>query len=189
MMAGDHTPMRVALVGYGKMGRAIERLAASAGAEIVLVLDEHNNASGEGIRSDEMRKADVAIEFTAPGIAERNLQALAIFLLRRRDDDDGAGALEPLLVQAREVGDAALRRVGRRGAGRVLHGRELLVAAALHGGERARLRERVEDVLLELPHRALLAEHVHPALGQVHGHVDVPLREARALEELAKRGL
>lgn len=76
-MAGDQTSMRVALVGYGKMGRAIERLSAGVGAEIVLVLDEHNNAEGQGIRSDAMRQADVAIEFTAPGIAEGNLRALA----------------------------------------------------------------------------------------------------------------
>ncbi len=69
--------MRVALVGYGKMGKAIQALAPEAGAEITLILDEHNNSDGSGITRDAFHNVDVAIEFTAPHIAKGNLHKLA----------------------------------------------------------------------------------------------------------------
>lgn len=69
--------MRIALVGYGKMGRAIEALAPSVNADVVLVLDEHNNAEGAGITPEAFAEVDVAIEFTAPHIVLPNLEKLA----------------------------------------------------------------------------------------------------------------
>lgn len=71
------TPIRIALVGYGKMGKAIEALAPGANAEITLVLDEHNNLDGVGITSEAFANVDVAIEFTAPHIVLPNLRKLA----------------------------------------------------------------------------------------------------------------
>jgi len=69
--------MRIALVGYGKMGKAIGELAPEAGATVTLILDEHNNARGEGITAQAFAGVDVAIEFTAPHIATCNLRRLA----------------------------------------------------------------------------------------------------------------
>ncbi len=69
--------MRLALVGYGKMGRAIEALAAEFGAEVVLRLDEFNNIDGAGMTPEAFAGVDVAIEFTAPGVALANLRRLA----------------------------------------------------------------------------------------------------------------
>ncbi len=69
--------MRIALVGYGKMGQAIKRLAQEEGDEIALILDEHNNLNGEGITRESFANVDVAIEFTAPHIAPGNLRRLA----------------------------------------------------------------------------------------------------------------
>lgn len=69
--------MRIALVGYGKMGKAIEALAPGAGATVTLILDEHNNPNGAGITREAFAGVDVAIEFTAPSIAPGNLQRLA----------------------------------------------------------------------------------------------------------------
>lgn len=69
--------MRVALVGYGKMGKAIEKLVPEAGASVALILDEHNNAEGAGITAEAFAEVDVAIEFTAPHIAPGNLRRLA----------------------------------------------------------------------------------------------------------------
>ncbi len=67
--------MKIALIGYGKMGKTIERIARSRGHEIVKIIDVDNHAE---IDSDEFRSADVAIEFTAPSAAEDNCrQALA----------------------------------------------------------------------------------------------------------------
>ena len=61
--------MRIALIGYGKMGREIEQIALSRGHEIVSVIDVDNR---QDFDSDAFRSADVAIEFTAPSVAYDN---------------------------------------------------------------------------------------------------------------------
>ncbi len=61
--------MKIALIGYGKMGHEIERIALSRGHEIVCTLDINNL---EDFDSDAFRSADVAIEFTRPESALRN---------------------------------------------------------------------------------------------------------------------
>ena len=53
--------MKIALIGYGKMGHMIEEIALSRGHEIVSIIDVDNAAD---IDSDAFRSADVAIEFT-----------------------------------------------------------------------------------------------------------------------------
>ena len=68
---------RLALVGYGKMGQMIERLTPAQGFEVVLRLDEHNNAGGSGINSQNFGNVDVAIEFSNPEVAPENLKRLA----------------------------------------------------------------------------------------------------------------
>ena len=61
--------MKIALIGYGKMGRMIEEIALSRGHEIVSIIDIDNR---EDFDSDAFRSADVAIEFTAPQAAYDN---------------------------------------------------------------------------------------------------------------------
>lgn len=61
--------MRIALLGYGKMGKMIERIAVERGHEIVLIVDENNRT---GIRAEQLKEADVAIEFTMPAVAVQN---------------------------------------------------------------------------------------------------------------------
>lgn len=61
----------MALIGYGKMGKAIEAIAVERGHEIVLKIT-HENA---GIMTaDNLRLADVAIEFTGPESAVNNIK-------------------------------------------------------------------------------------------------------------------
>ena len=55
--------MRIALIGYGKMGHIIEEIALSRGHEIVCAIDINNQ---EDFESDAFRTADIAIEFTTP---------------------------------------------------------------------------------------------------------------------------
>ena len=55
--------MKIALIGYGKMGKEIEKIALSRGHEIVSIIDINNR---EDFASEAFRSADVAIEFTAP---------------------------------------------------------------------------------------------------------------------------
>ena len=61
--------MKIALIGYGKMGKEIERIALSRGHEVVCVIDINNQ---EDFASEAFRSADVAIEFTNPGAAYGN---------------------------------------------------------------------------------------------------------------------
>lgn len=68
---------RLALVGYGKMGKVIESLAHEFDASVVLRLDEFNNAERTGMTPEAFRDVDVAIEFTAPDAALGNLERLA----------------------------------------------------------------------------------------------------------------
>ena len=65
-------PMKLALIGYGKMGRMIEEVARSRGHEIVAIIDRD---TATRIASDAFRSADVAIEFTIPSAAEGNVAA------------------------------------------------------------------------------------------------------------------
>ena len=66
--------MRIALIGYGKMGKAIERIAVAKGHEIILKIDLDN---GFEMTAENLQKADVAIEFTGPASAAANLLTCA----------------------------------------------------------------------------------------------------------------
>ena len=61
--------MKLALIGYGKMGKEIERIARSRGHEIVSIIDLDNQ---QDFTSEAFRSADVAIEFTNPQAAYGN---------------------------------------------------------------------------------------------------------------------
>ncbi len=61
--------MKIALIGYGKMGKTIERIALERGHEIVCRIDIDNQHDFE---SEAFASADIAIEFTAPSIAVQN---------------------------------------------------------------------------------------------------------------------
>ena len=69
--------IKIAIVGYGKMGRLIEQLAAEAECEVELRLDEHNNANGAGITAENFKGIDVAIEFSTPHTVVGNIDRLA----------------------------------------------------------------------------------------------------------------
>jgi len=69
--------VKLALVGYGKMGRLIEQLAPGFGFETALILDEADNQAGCGITAEKFKGIDVVIEFTTPEAAVANIEALA----------------------------------------------------------------------------------------------------------------
>lgn len=66
--------MKIALLGYGKMGKTIERLAMEAGDEVVLKISEENLAD---LTPENLKKADVTIEFTRPDSAFDNIRFCA----------------------------------------------------------------------------------------------------------------
>lgn len=63
--------MKIALIGYGKMGKTIERMAIEQGHEVVLKLDIENK---QAFTKENLQKADVAIEFTRPESAFENIE-------------------------------------------------------------------------------------------------------------------
>ena len=63
--------MKIALIGYGKMGREIEKIALDRGNEIVAIIDIDNQADFD---SPQFLSAEVAIEFTRPETAFANYQ-------------------------------------------------------------------------------------------------------------------
>ena len=63
--------MKIALIGYGKMGKEIEKIALNRGHEIVLKINFANAAS---ITEDDFKQAEVAIEFSTPHTVVENLK-------------------------------------------------------------------------------------------------------------------
>lgn len=65
--------MKIALIGYGKMGKTIEQIALQKGHEIVLRINDQNLHE---FTADNLAAADVAIEFTGPHSALANIRTL-----------------------------------------------------------------------------------------------------------------
>jgi len=63
--------MKIALLGYGKMGKEIEKIALSRGHEIVLKINVDN---AQELTIDNLKKVDAAIEFSTPETAYSNIQ-------------------------------------------------------------------------------------------------------------------
>lgn len=62
--------MNIALIGYGKMGRIIEKIALQRGHQVTLIIDENNRPD---IQADDLYVADVAIDFSTPHSAINNI--------------------------------------------------------------------------------------------------------------------
>jgi 4-hydroxy-tetrahydrodipicolinate reductase len=77
MPAESNPTLRLALLGHGKMGQAVEQLAPARGFDLRLVLDEESNRDGAGFTADKFRGIDVCIEFTTPGAVLENVRSVA----------------------------------------------------------------------------------------------------------------
>lgn len=62
--------MKIALLGYGKMGKEIEKIAVERHHEIALIIDVNN---ANELNSENLKKADVAIDFSIPKTAYQNI--------------------------------------------------------------------------------------------------------------------
>ena len=63
--------MNIGIIGYGKMGREIEKLALKKGHSIEFIIDENNT---EDLNNTNLKKIDVAFEFTRPAAAFENIR-------------------------------------------------------------------------------------------------------------------
>ena len=68
---------RLAIVGYGKMGRLIEQLAPEYGFAVALKLDEFNNTNYEGVTPENFRGIDVAVDFSIPSAVVENVERIS----------------------------------------------------------------------------------------------------------------
>jgi 4-hydroxy-tetrahydrodipicolinate reductase len=68
--------LRIAIVGYGKMGRIVERLVPEHGCQVVRVIRSAENTDGRLLMREELQGIDVAIEFTNAEAAPKNLRGL-----------------------------------------------------------------------------------------------------------------
>ena len=69
--------LKLALVGYGKMGRLLDQMAPAHGFEVALRLGGAGNSGGQGITKGALNGIDAAIEFSTPEAAASNLSRLA----------------------------------------------------------------------------------------------------------------
>lgn len=74
MTRSAQATLRLAIVGMGKMGQAIEQLAGERGCEVVARLDVPETS--KGITAAMLNGAEVAVEFTTPGSAAANVRGL-----------------------------------------------------------------------------------------------------------------
>ncbi|MFL5402855.1 MAG: 4-hydroxy-tetrahydrodipicolinate reductase [Gemmatimonadales bacterium] len=68
--------MRIAVIGHGRMGKAIADLAKERGHTIHTVITRQENAGGRALTRERLAGADVALEFTRPDSAVANLEHL-----------------------------------------------------------------------------------------------------------------
>jgi 4-hydroxy-tetrahydrodipicolinate reductase len=68
--------LRIGIIGYGKMGRLVERLAPEHGCEVVRIFRSSENADGQVLTPDALSGIDVAIEFTTALAAPQNIRRL-----------------------------------------------------------------------------------------------------------------
>jgi 4-hydroxy-tetrahydrodipicolinate reductase len=69
--------LNLALLGYGKMGKAIAGIAPERGFDVRLILDIDSNLDGAGITEENFRGIDVAIDFTMPDVVVDNIRRVA----------------------------------------------------------------------------------------------------------------
>ena len=68
---------RLALIGYGKMGKLIEELAPEYGFSVALKLDEFNNANYQGVTPANFQGIDVAVDFSIPAAVVENVERIS----------------------------------------------------------------------------------------------------------------
>ncbi len=69
--------MKLALFGYGRMGRAVEDVALERGHDVVLTLDEFSNEGGAGITAEALGDARMAIDFSVSSAVPVNVRRAA----------------------------------------------------------------------------------------------------------------
>ena len=122
---------RILVVGYGRMGQLVERLAPEYGCQVAGVLDIDGNASGEGLADGAWRDVDVAIDFTTPAAVTHNLTRYAALKLNAVVGTTGWNARRDTLRLQCEQAEIGVVAAPNFSAGAVLFEAMAAHAAAL----------------------------------------------------------
>src|SRR3990167_3236444 len=68
--------MKLALIGYGKMGRMVEDLALSRGHRILFKIDIEGNEQGQALTAENLKGVDVAVDFSIPDAVIGNVERI-----------------------------------------------------------------------------------------------------------------
>jgi 4-hydroxy-tetrahydrodipicolinate reductase len=68
--------MNIAIIGYGKMGKEIESLAAERKISVKQIFTDQNNVGGMGLTKQSLKDVDVCIEFSTPSAVIDNIEAV-----------------------------------------------------------------------------------------------------------------
>jgi 4-hydroxy-tetrahydrodipicolinate reductase len=168
--------MKIALVGYGKMGRLIEEVALNRGHEVVCRIDKENAAELAELKLEEV---DMAIEFTTPQTAYENVKTL---LARQIPTVCGTTGWD--VERLREETEKAEEHCGWIWASNYSVGVNLFLAMNRHVAEMMRKWERYEPSVVEVHHVHKLdkpsgtAKTIAGVLGE-SGYADVPVESVR----------
>jgi len=69
--------MRIALIGYGQMGREVERAAREAGIEVGPIFTSRTNPEGRGLTEEALRGVDVCVDFSTPQAVLTHIRRVA----------------------------------------------------------------------------------------------------------------
>lgn len=73
----DSSALKLALLGYGKMGKAVAALAPQRGFDVRLILTAQSNRDGAGIEAASFQGVDVTVDFSAPSAVLGNVERVA----------------------------------------------------------------------------------------------------------------
>jgi 4-hydroxy-tetrahydrodipicolinate reductase len=76
-MVGVHKMTKIALIGYGKMGQLIEKIAKQNNHEIVSIIDPYCETAEKEINQESLKDAEVCIDFTHPDVIMGNIKKIA----------------------------------------------------------------------------------------------------------------
>jgi 4-hydroxy-tetrahydrodipicolinate reductase len=158
--------MKLAIVGYGRMGKAVEKLAVEAGHVIVAKLD-----LGDPLSADALEGTTAAIEFTTPEAAPQALSALAALRIPTVSGTTGWYEYLPSVTAAVESHGSGLIYAPNFSLGVALFRRLVRTAARLANGLANGLTDGLDvyDLALRETHH--------------RGKVDHPSGTARSLAE------
>lgn len=138
--------MKIAIVGYGRMGRLIEEIARQRGNEIVAVIDVDNRGD---FQSEAFRSADAAIEFSVPSAGYDNI--LECFRARVPVVSGTTGFADKI---------PALKEICEKGEGTLLHSTNFSIGVNIFRA----LNRYVASVMGDFPaYRPYMSEthHIH----------------------------